>query len=84
MLNEQVDKLIGPPGLPMFCKSRLAGSSTALRYREEPAALELAGEQGERIPNRERALRNGDYVPVINRPTALPIVEIVTGDEFWH
>ena len=87
--DEQVDKLIEDLGLPMFVKPSGNGSSygvTRVTSREElPAALGLAGEQGERILIEESIAGTEITVPVIGNenPTALPIVEIVTGDEFY-
>ena len=87
--DEQVDKLIEDLGFPMFVKPSGNGSSygvTRVTSREElPAALELAGEQGERILIEECVVGTEITVPVIgnDNPTALPIVEIVTGDEFY-
>ena len=87
--DEQTDKLIADFGLPLFVKPSGNGSSygvTRVTSREElPAALKLAGEQGERILIEECITGTEITVPVIGneRPTALPIVEIVTGDEFY-
>ena len=87
--DEQTDKLIADLGLPLFVKPSGNGSSygvTRVTSREElPAALKLAGEQGERILIEECITGTEITVPVIGneRPAALPIVEIVTGDEFY-
>ncbi len=84
--DEQVDKLSLRTST-YVCKASLATAPAMASHaslREElPAALELAGEQGERILI-EESMGTEITVPVIGNenPTALPIVEIVTGDEF--
>ena len=67
--DEQVDKLIEDLGFPMFVKPSGNGSSygvTRVTSREElPAALELAGEQGERVLIEECVVGTEITVPVI-------------------
>ena len=87
--DEQVDKLIVDLGFPMFVKPAGNGSSfgvTEVNERKELAdALATAGSEGGRVLIEECIKGTEITVPVIGNDDAhaLPIVEIVTGAEFY-
>lgn len=86
---EQTDAIIAELGLPLFVKPSANGSSfgiTRVTSREQLAgAIELAGSEGQRVLVEECVTGTEITVPVIGNEDAhaLPIVEIVTGAEFY-
>ena len=110
LTQEQKDALVSKLGLPLFVKPSGNGSSFGITRVTESSklqeAVDLAGSEGERVPEVEmRELSGNIYVslrpervlieecvvgteitvPVIGNadPHALPIVEIVTGADFY-
>lgn len=89
LTDEAVDALVDRLGLPLFVKPAANGSSfgiTRVSERSELAgAIELAGRAGGRVLVESCVEGTEITVPVIgnNDAHALPIVEIVTGAEFY-
>ena len=89
LTDEQVDKVVESMGLPLFVKPAANGSSYGItRVTERSAlneAIRVAGAQGGRVLVEECVMGTEITVPVIGNddPRALPIVEIVTGAEFY-
>ena len=81
--------LVGRVGLPAFVKPVSSGSSYGITRVTERVqlrgAIELAGEGGERVLVEECVNGTEITVPVIgnDEPQALPIVEVVTGADFY-
>ncbi len=86
---EQVDVIVRELGLPLFVKPSGNGSSYGITRVTESSqlkgAIELAGSGGERVLIEECVEGTEITVPVIGNkePHALPIVEIVTGADFY-
>ena len=89
LTDAQVDALVDELGFPMFVKPSGNGSSfgiTMVKERSQIAeAVRLAGEEGERVLIEECIVGTEITVPVIgnDEPHALPIVEVVTGADFY-
>lgn len=89
LAEEAVDALVDRLGLPLFVKPAANGSSfgiTRVSERGELAgAIELAGREGGRVLVESCVEGTEITVPVIGNDDAhaLPIVEIVTGAEFY-
>ena len=89
LTDEAVDALVDRLGLPLFVKPAANGSSfgiTRVSERSELAgAIELAGRAGGRVLVESCVEGTEITVPVIGNDDAhaLPIVEIVTGAEFY-
>ena len=89
LTRDQVDKIVADLGLPLFVKPSSNGSSygvTRVTDRAQLAgAIKLAGEGGGRVLVEECVTGTEITVPVIGNenPHAMPIVEIVTGAEFY-
>ena len=89
LTDEAVDALVDRLGLPLFVKPAANGSSfgiTRVSERSELAgAIELAGSAGGRVLVESCVEGTEITVPVIGNDDAhaLPIVEIVTGAEFY-
>ena len=89
LTEEAVDALVDRLGLPLFVKPAANGSSfgiTRVTERGELAkAIELAGRDGGRVLVESCVEGTEITVPVIGNDDAhaLPIVEIVTGAEFY-
>ena len=89
LTQEQKDALVSKLGLPLFVKPSGNGSSSAITRVTESAklqeAVDLAGSEGERVLIEECVVGTEITVPVIGNadPHALPIVEIVTGADFY-
>ena len=89
LTEAQVDKVVESMGLPLFVKPAANGSSYGItRVTERSAlneAIRVAGAQGGRVLVEECVMGTEITVPVIGNddPRALPIVEIVTGAEFY-
>ena len=89
LTEAQVDKVVESMGLPLFVKPAANGSSYGITRVTERAALNeairVAGAQGGRVLVEECVQGTEITVPVIGNddPRALPIVEIVTGAEFY-
>ena len=89
LTEAQVDKVVESMGLPLFVKPAANGSSYGItRVTERSAlneAIRVAGAQGGRVLIEECVQGTEITVPVIGNddPRALPIVEIVTGAEFY-
>lgn len=89
LTDEAVDALVDRLGLPLFVKPAANGSSfgiTRVSERIELAgAIELAGRAGGRVLVESCVEGTEITVPVIGNDDAhaLPIVEIVTGAEFY-
>lgn len=89
LTDEQVDALVGELGLPLFVKPASNGSSFGISRVTEraqlPAALATAGAGGGRILVEECVEGMEITVPVMGNEDAhaLPIVEIVTGADFY-
>ena len=89
LTEAQVDKVVESMGLPLFVKPAANGSSYGItRVTERSAlneAIRVAGAQGGRVLVEECVQGTEITVPVIGNddPRALPIVEIVTGAEFY-
>ena len=87
--EEQVDAIVEDLGLPLFVKPAANGSSFGVTRVTEKSALndavELAGRGGDRVLVEECVEGMEITVPVIGNDDAraLPIVEIVTGAEFY-
>ena len=88
--DDQLDALLSELGLPVFVKPAANGSSfgvTRVTSRSEVNnAIEAAGEAGGRVLVEECVQGTEITVPVIGNyedAHALPIVEIVTGAEFY-
>lgn len=90
LTDEAVDALVDRLGLPLFVKPAANGSSfgiTRVSERSELAgAIELAGRAGGRVLVESCVEGTEITVPVIGNDDAhaLPIVEIVTGAEFYN
>ena len=89
LTDTQVDELVDRLGLPMFVKPAANGSSYGITRVTDPAqlneALATASTQGDAAIV-ERCITGMEVtVPVIgnHEPMALPIIEIVTGAEFY-
>lgn len=89
LTDDDVDRIVGELGLPLFVKPAANGSSfgvtrvtSASQLRE---AVERATAGGDRALIEECVTGTEITVPVIGNaePKALPIVEIVTGAEFY-
>lgn len=89
LTEEQVDALVGELGLPLFVKPASNGSSFGISRVTDrsqlPAALSLASAGGGRVLVEECIEGMEITVPVMGNedPYALPIVEIVTGADFY-
>ena len=89
LTQEQKDALVSKLGLPLFVKPSGNGSSFGITRVTESAklqeAVDLAGFEGERVLIEECVVGTEITVPVIGNadPHALPIVEIVTGADFY-
>ncbi len=89
LTDDQVDSLIEELGLPLFVKPAANGSSFGITRVTERAgvndAIARASEGGGRVLIEECVEGTEITVPVIGNddPRALPIVEIVTGAEFY-
>lgn len=87
--DEELDALVSELGLPLFVKPAANGSSfgvTRVTKRERLAdAIATAGAGGGRVLVEECVEGTEITVPVIGNadPRALPVVEIVTGAEFY-
>lgn len=86
---EHLDAIVREVGLPLFVKPSGNGSSYGVTHVTEASqlrgAIELAGSGGERVLVEECIEGTEITVPVIGnkKPHALPIVEIVTGADFY-
>lgn len=89
LTQEQKDALVSKLGLPLFVKPSGNGSSFGITRVTESAklqeAVDLAGSEGERVLIEECVVGTEITVPVVGNanPHALPIVEIVTGADFY-
>lgn len=89
LTDEQVDKVVESMGLPLFVKPAANGSSYGISRVTERSgvneAIRVAGAQGGRVLVEECVQGTEITVPVIGNddPRALPVVEIVTGAEFY-
>lgn len=89
LTQEQKDALVSKLGLPLFVKPSGNGSSIGITRVTESSklqeAVDLAGSEGERVLIEECVVGTEITVPVIGNadPHALPIVEIVTGADFY-
>lgn len=89
LTQEQKDALVSKLGLPLFVKPSGNGSSFGITRVIESSklqeAVDLAGSEGERVLIEECVVGTEITVPVIGNadPHALPIVEIVTGADFY-
>ena len=89
LTEEQIDRVVDKIGLPLFVKPAANGSSYGItRVTDRGAlndAIRAAGAQGGRVLVEECVTGTEITVPVIGNedPTSLPIVEIVTGAEFY-
>lgn len=89
LTQEQKDALVSKLGLPLFVKPSGNGSSFGITRVTESSklqeAVDLAGSEGERVLIEECVVGTEITVPVIGNadPHALPIVEIVTGVDFY-
>lgn len=89
LADEQVDKVVESMGLPLFVKPAANGSSFGITRVTERSglneAIRVAGAQGGRVLVEECVQGTEITVPVIGNddPRALPIVEIVTGADFY-
>lgn len=89
LTQEQKDALVSELGLPLFVKPSGNGSSFGITRVTESSklqeAVDLAGSEGERVLIEECVVGTEVTVPVIGNadPHALPIVEIVTGADFY-
>lgn len=89
LTQEQKDALVSELGLPLFVKPSGNGSSFGITRVTESSklqeAVDLAGYEGERVLIEECVAGTEITVPVIGNadPHALPIVEIVTGADFY-
>lgn len=89
LTDDQVDSLVGELGLPLFVKPAANGSSFGISRVTERAgvndAIARASGGGGRVLIEECVEGTEITVPVIGNeePSALPIVEIVTGAEFY-
>lgn len=89
LTQEQKDALVSKLGLPLFVKPSGNGSSFGITRVTESAklqeAVDLAGSEGEHVLIEECVVGTEITVPVIGNadPHALPIVEIVTGADFY-
>lgn len=87
--DEQVDWLVGEYGFPLFVKPACNGSSFGITKVTERSqlegAIEAASAGGGRVLVEECIEGTEITVPVIGNddPRALPVVEIVTGAEFY-
>lgn len=87
--DDELDRLVSKLGLPLFVKPSGNGSSYGVTRVTERSqlgpAIELAGEGGGRVLVEECISGTEITVPVIGNadPRALPIVEIVTGADFY-
>ena len=89
LTEKQIDTVIEELGLPLFVKPSGNGSSfgitrVAERCQLRPA-IELAGKDGERVLIEECVVGTEITVPVLgnDETQALPIVEVVTGADFY-
>lgn len=86
---EQAARIVGELGLPLFVKPAANGSSFGVKKVTEeaqlPAAVARAGAEGQNVLVEECIGGTEITVPVIGtaEPRALPIVEIVTGAEYY-
>lgn len=89
LTQEQKDALVSKLGLPLFVKPSGNGSSFGITRVTESSklqeAVDLAGSEGERVLIEECVVGTEITVPVIGNadPHALPIVEVVTGADFY-
>ena len=87
--EEQLNQLVEKLGLPLFVKPAANGSSYGITRvtaaNQLAAAIELAGKQGDRVLVEQCIEGIEITVPVIGnaQARALPVVEIVTGAEFY-
>ena len=89
LTTDQVDELVERYGLPLFVKPAANGSSYGISRVTEPsalaAAIETASAEGDAVLI-ERCIEGTEItVPVLGNepPQALPIVEVVTGSDFY-
>ena len=89
LTDDQIDQVVESLGLPLFVKPAANGSSFGISRVTSRAALNdaiaAAGSAGGRVLIEECVSGTEITVPVIGNddPHALPIVEIVTGAEFY-
>ena len=89
LTDDQVDGLVERMGLPLFVKPAANGSSFGITRVTEGSALNdairAASERGGRVLIEECIQGTEITVPVIgnDEPRPLPIVEVVTGAEFY-
>lgn len=87
--HEDVEKIVGEFGLPLFVKPAANGSSYGVTRVTEKGqlvtAVKKAGAEGDRVLVEECVEGTEITVPVIGNgdPQALPIVEIVTGAAYY-
>lgn len=88
MSDEEADELVGRLGLPLFVKPAGNGSSFGVTHvtekRQLAEAVRLASADSNALV--EEAVQGMEVtVPVIGNenPTALPIIEVVTGSDFY-
>lgn len=85
----EVKALVGELGLPLFVKPAANGSSYGVTrvtdVAQLPDAVALAGSEGQDVLVEECMAGTEITVPVVgdDDPRALPVVEIVTGAEFY-
>ena len=89
LTQEKIRDIVSELGLPLFVKPSANGSSYGVTRVTEASqladAVRLAGEGGGRVLIEECVTGTEITVPVIGNsdPHAMPIVEIVTGAEFY-
>ena len=89
LTEDDIDRLVAEIGFPMFVKPNGNGSSYGVTRVTERSQIEgaiaLAGEGGGRVLVEECISGTEITVPVIGNddPNAMPIVEIVTGSDFY-
>lgn len=87
--EDDVEQIVDDLGLPIFVKPAANGSSYGVTRVTSadmlPGAVVKAGAQGDRVLIEECIEGTEISVPVIGNddPRALPIIEIVTGSEFY-
>ena len=87
--DEEADRIVADLGLPIFVKPSGNGSSFGITMVKEKSqlaeAVRVAGAGGDRVLIEECIQGTEITVPVIgnDNPQALPIVEVVTGAEFY-
>lgn len=87
--EDDVEQIVGDLGLPIFVKPAANGSSFGVTRVTSadmlPGAVQKAGVEGDRVLIEECVEGTEISVPVIGNddPHALPIIEIVTGADFY-